>query len=557
MKKTTFRLILIAFALFLVLPFFFDVQESEVVRPPAAAKAQAEEEEEAMLPIISVESVPGKVSRFIDDYKKRFTRAYGGIAAKAGLGSPENSAADYTMQANASAPAYNNFIRGMASVDEAYSDRGGYDVNGGDDFAAPGATSSVRQMMPGSAPVKGLYETSSIDPAEAKLHSSEVYNRVMRRVDRRNPSAAPQKEPRVYSAVVFPGKGNAGGGAVYSSQAYLQQGQLVASAAQGRASSDYIGTSGGGSASGRGGGSYGGFSSGQNSGGADLVMPSSGDFNVDAAITESNLRTINEGGSSGSSSATGNNSQQPGTATPGQPGQNPGTGTPNNPSNPNNPNNPGGNNNGGGQGTGPGTPSIVLFDEKSWTLETETKCSTDPKPEPPPEDKISLCDPDAGPLPVVENKDFTKRYKVFVDAGAKDNTGAQHMVPSVNSLVDFVLMDVGFAKRVNVEVTPDPAEFKQDSFAPVPEGQRTGYLNDNNNFILTVSDIVATDPQYQHRALKINHGQLESKKGVAALVTAIDNKIKEEEAKSEQDKKNKEKEVSSFSKKTLRKMKNK
>lgn len=194
-KKTIVKILLCGLFVFLLLPAVFDEDNKETPKKSAFENATSfsPSEDADTIPIIEndKESIFKKYSR---KFKKMYGKVLFGVPAGEEDGvsfakakntddSDSNvdlsSAMSYLLSDDKSASA-------RSSYNEDYEEEtmGALFYDSYTDSYVVGSSMPVRQTMHDNAPVKGLYETSLIESPESKVKATQVYNSVMRKVER-------------------------------------------------------------------------------------------------------------------------------------------------------------------------------------------------------------------------------------------------------------------------------------------------------------------------------------------------------------------------------------
>lgn len=205
-KGIILKILLCGFVVFLLLPAVFDEEEKApaTIRPFEGATEfnPSVYDGEESLPIL--EGAPEEEGNVFTRYAKKFKKMYG----RALFGSASQNEQSYEAAAQndldngdeelyyAMAALFSSGSSGGAAVG---GERSSYD-NGAasnnvkalayDKEYFKGVPSPVKQTVHDNAPVKGLYETSSTEPYEARTKAKQVYSNVMNKVDRTVPKAA-------------------------------------------------------------------------------------------------------------------------------------------------------------------------------------------------------------------------------------------------------------------------------------------------------------------------------------------------------------------------------
>lgn len=194
-KSLILKIILGGFLVFLLLPAFYDEEkpaQKSSFKDAYGFNPDGYEGEE--LPVLE-EETPSKENIFTR-YGKRFKQMYG----RAFFGAPENRQEAPRVYADAGNEGGDedlyyamamlfNGSEEAGSLRSSYAGNQGGDRSGGSVNALPsgggyaGGYSSMKQTVHDNAPVKGLYESSSVESYENRTKAKQVYSNVMKKVD--------------------------------------------------------------------------------------------------------------------------------------------------------------------------------------------------------------------------------------------------------------------------------------------------------------------------------------------------------------------------------------
>lgn len=204
-KGLILKIILCGFVVFLLLPAVFDEEQAKPVKKQPFEDATEFNpslyDGEESLPILDI-AEPEEANVFTR-YAKKFKNMYGrALFGRNDEKTPSYKTAQtdeygdeelyYAMAALFSA---GNSEKGGAEQRASYdsgNSKGGANINAVayDKEYFSGVPSTVKQTVHENAPVKGLYETSSVESYETRSKAQQVYSNVMNKVDRTVPKAA-------------------------------------------------------------------------------------------------------------------------------------------------------------------------------------------------------------------------------------------------------------------------------------------------------------------------------------------------------------------------------
>lgn len=206
-KSLILKIILGGFLVFLLLPAFYDEEkpaQKNSFKNAYGFDPDGYEVEE--LPVLEEES--SSKDNIFTRYGKRFKQMYG----RAFLSTPaerEESPSVYADAENAGGDDDLYYAMAMlfngseeaGSLRSSYTGGQGVSVNAlPSDGGYAGAYSSMKQTVHDNAPVKGLYESSSVESYETRTKAKQVYSNVMDKVDRSVPSRKAASGGEVYSS---------------------------------------------------------------------------------------------------------------------------------------------------------------------------------------------------------------------------------------------------------------------------------------------------------------------------------------------------------------------
>lgn len=191
-KGLILKIILGGFFVFLLLPAFYDEEKpakGNSFKDAYAFNPDGYDGEE--LPV--VEQEPSSGENIFKRYGKRFKQMYG----RAFLGAPTEREEAPRVYAGADNAEDDDLYYAMAMLfggDEGSALRSSYEkgkdgnINALPSGSYNGGSSSLKQTVHNNAPVKGLYESSSVESYENRSRAKQVYSNVMKKIDRNAPS---------------------------------------------------------------------------------------------------------------------------------------------------------------------------------------------------------------------------------------------------------------------------------------------------------------------------------------------------------------------------------
>ena len=511
MKRHLFKIVLGGFIVFLTLPLIFDGDGQEAkTKAQTSSASTAEQEQQAVLPVVQ-KALPFRSENVLSKYAGRFKRFYiNPQETKQQISQEIQQEQNGFVYASADTADSTRASYGIpaSGEDEAYAKEYFSDVPSQNAAANYGAIADAgtKQKIHDNAPVKGLYESSAVDPYEARVKAKEVYSNAMSRVDASTSPVEVDEEIPSAQAARASGKQ-----AVYVSSSNLVQEAKAAPSTQ----SKYIGIASKGSSrpsSASSGSLSGGFGGGGISAkDADSSSSSTniGGFEMAAQNVEGKVDKIApEGGVSRSFTVVSNG--KAGTAVPSKQGvpvppQKPNTPPVNQPQ-PNNPSNSG-NQNDTSNPSEPTQPKPDTFDPSKWISKYTLDgvfCTMAPDgssigsaPTTPKVDFANIGSSGQGlpkdlktaagengaawsptcvedSLPKID-KNIADKYQFLIIAGRKDG---KYVAVGPDSFEGFLFTDIQKAKYAAM-----PVEKAKDGFYYIPEHTLTHKMLKDKNII--------------------------------------------------------------------------
>ncbi|MDR0953372.1 MAG: hypothetical protein LBM71_04215 [Elusimicrobiota bacterium] len=537
-----------ALVVFLALPLIFET-DTKINDTSAEAYSLdgAEQEEEGMLPILG--ALPAKSGKFVKNYTGRLKRFY--------VDSLLNPPSQDNDEMYGAEPQEDDSLLSFlflkknkdtrASFDnqeETYSADAVFNDFGASDYSE----SAVQQTIYGAAPVKGLFESSSLDPYETQMQDQTVSSSVINKVNRATRAArrgglfsiglSPDAALKGQDAKVGPSIVRQG---VFSAPLLASARTSAANNTSANSGNKYIGIApkqgGYGSYSGQVDGFRG---SGMSAGFSDNVA-SQGDFTQVANRTMARIRAISSQNTANGGQSNVNGANPSSGTTFGRTNQRP---------------RPDLNINFGNQSKNNqnGQTHKDLFDPKAWPvkeiLERKSTCE-DPetikeKTLLPPDSQFKLEDPDQTNSSVQSNaevhkvdtcttiepgkevnQDIVKQNAFLLDAGLDGESGG-HMIPAEESSsaigLELALGLYGANKKIITEGKPSSIK----AFNIMDPNTFNKTASQGNTVVLTVSEQVAK--AYPDNAILIQPGAIETKEGAEIIAKQINQFFKDEEA---------------------------
>ena len=203
-KGLILKILLCGFVVFLLLPVVYDEEESTPAGKTAFEEAATfnpslYEEDEEGLPILEGAARPkGNIlTRYVSRFKKVYGKALFGSAER-GLSDSSGRAASLDDNEDlyyAMAALFNSASdkEGEGGAKSSYYKKGDMNASAYDKDYLKESLPAVKQITHDNAPVKGLYEASSVEPYETRSKAKQVYSNVMDKVDRYLPAPLRQK----------------------------------------------------------------------------------------------------------------------------------------------------------------------------------------------------------------------------------------------------------------------------------------------------------------------------------------------------------------------------
>lgn len=553
MKSIIFKVVLGGLIAFFALPVIFDTEETSRKNLLGVA-AYSEEEDFDMLPVIRRSALPNKSENFLSKYAGKIKKFYTG-------GSKQKATPAGDLYAYVNDTEYNNYVSSANDGDDEIirdsfiQESEGTPVSGASSYNS----SAQKQLMHGNTPVSGLYESSATDSYTARTQAKEVYSKVMRRVDRRNPAASqplvvtklPEKAAPTLDIKTLPtGKtGLKRQAAEHNNLSDNSESQYVGIASK---NSGGIASSGSSAYSSFGGNqvSASGDSSGNSAQYNSFESQAQGiNANVKKVAAPSKRFNVVSGGKVPATPS----SQAPGAAKPVVP--------------PVDNNGQGGGHDHGGQGDNTEDPKNPEpdkpvqpkpeekpnkpFDPDGWTTvvekllcdvsgpkdsnpsnnsitEIQKKVLEQPAEKAASEDHITIDSCAAVTLPQISEEVKTK-YKFVVELGAAKNG---FVMPTNSASAGKIMEGIGADYYKGGRVLPG-----KEDFVVVGSHQLEKYAKDKNNIIITVQE-KPIPGAVTERTIKMKDGEIESYKGLDRIVKAIDSvpeKVKAAEEKALKD----------------------
>lgn len=502
MKKLLLGLLISGTVIFLLLPAVFDEEEQKKEQPKTAfenaVSFNPDDGEGGSLPVFEGR----KKDNIFKTYSKRFKRMYG----RALLNSPVQEAQE-TQYARSS---YNTSqdedtlslamaflladdgerirqVRSSRRVDSAQQEINAVTYDSYDDSYLP-----VKQTVHDNAPVKGLYESSSVEPPESRVKAKQVYSNVMSKFEK---TPVPQKSAPSAAANTYEEQPSSFGGWTLGTESKSGSASSARGAAASGARSSFSYTYGGNSAQGNSGGKYSYYRYNTVKKLSSGLLP---DFETVAALTESKLKAA--------VTRMGEEAQQKEEEQQKEDEHS--------------------------KEDKPLPPAEdTVFDPEKYDTEMPV-CSALEEETPKEEtDKIDTCDSsEIGSAPLNEN--ITKA-DILIDVGSSKD-GLLRITPTGDSTAGLGLSYIGIDSFIsgNIQIDENIKTFKgitTQDFDTVAKNPKS--------IVITTSPAMAE--KYVGKAVLIEQGSLETKSGLKTLADKLNN-IKEETARiqSEIDKRN-------------------